>query len=97
MEERSVAENSFSEAFSGLVEIPPADVVTGMIGIFVFGIILGMLIYLPYAKKHSKLPLERLSGDMIWQYKPDWIVFVAGCVVFLIVSFLLVSGLLRDL
>ena len=97
MEDHSVAENSFGEAFSGLIEIPPVDVVIGMVGIFVFGIILGMLIYLPYAQKHSKLPLERLSGDMIWRYKPDWIVFVGGCVIFLIVSFLLVSGLLREL
>ena len=97
MEDHDIAENSFGEAFSGLIEAPPADVAIGMIGIFVFGIILGMLIYLPYAQKHSKLPLERLSGDMIWHYKPDWIVFVAGCVVFLIVRFLLVSGLLREL
>ena len=97
MDEKSIAGNSVGEAFSGLIEIPPADVVIGMFGIFFFGIILGMLIYLPIAKKNSKLPLERLSGDMIWRMKPDWIVFVGGCVVFLIVSFLLVSGLLREI
>lgn len=90
-------ENSISDAFTGLFEMPPMDVVIGMVGILIFGLMLGALIYLPVAEKNSKLPLERLSGEIIWRYKPDWIVFVLGCVVFLGVSFLLVSGLLRDL
>lgn len=90
-------ENSVSDAFTGLFEMPPMDVVIGMVGILIFGLMLGALIYLPVAEKNSKLPLERLSGEIIWRYKPDWIVFVLGCVVFLSVSFLLVSGLLREL
>lgn len=90
-------ENSISDAFTGLFEMPPMDVIIGMVGILIFGLMLGALIYLPVAEKNSKLPLERLSGEIIWRYKPDWIVFVLGCVVFLGVSFLLVSGLLRDL
>ena len=95
--ERDLVGNSFSDAFSGLIEIPPMDVTVGMIGILFFGIMLGALMYLPVAHKSSKLPLERLSGEMIWKYKPDWFVFVVGCVLFLAVSFLMVSGLLRDL
>ncbi len=89
------AETSISDAFTGLFEMPPMDVAIGLIGILVFGIMLGALIYLPVAEKNSKLSLERLSGEIIWRYKPDWIIFVVGCVVFLCVSFLMVSGLLR--
>lgn len=95
--DRDVAGNSVGEAFSGLIEIPPLDVTVGLIGILIFGLVLGALIYLPVAEKNSKLSLERLSGEIIWRYKPDWVVFVIGCVIFLAVSFLLVSGLLRDL
>ena len=95
--EREIAGNSVSDAFSGLFEMPPMDVIIGMIGILIFGLMLGALIYLPVAEKNSKLSLERLSGEIIWRYKPDWIIFVLGCVVFLCVSFLLVSGLLREL
>lgn len=93
--DNAFAETSFSDAFTGLFEMPPMDVAIGLIGILVFGIMLGALIYLPVAEKNSKLPLERLSGEIIWRYKPDWIIFVVGCVVFLCVSFLMVSGLLR--
>lgn len=94
--DREVAGNSVGDAFSGLIEIPPLDVTVGLIGILIFGLMLGALIYLPVAEKNSKLSLERLSGEIIWRYKPDWVVFVIGCVIFLAVSFLLVSGLLRD-
>ena len=90
-------ENSISDAFSGLFEVPPFDVIIGLLGILIFGLMLGALIYLPVAEKNSTLPLERLSGEIIWRYKPDWIIFVLGCVIFLIVSFLLVSGLLREI
>ena len=89
--------NSIGDAFSGLFSAPPFDVIIGMLGILIFGLMLGALIYLPVAEKNSNLPLERLSGEIIWRYKPDWIIFVLGCVVFLGVSFLLVSGLLREL
>lgn len=95
--EREAAGNSVGDAFSGLIEMPPMDVAIGMVGILIFGLMLGALIYLPVAEKNSKLSLERLSGEIIWRYKPDWIIFVLGCVVFLGVSFLLVSGLLRDI
>ncbi|MBQ4404984.1 MAG: hypothetical protein II857_11345 [Selenomonadaceae bacterium] len=95
--ERELAENSIGDAFSGFFETPPTDVIIGMVGILIFGLMLGALIYLPVAEKNSKLPLERLSGEIIWRYKPDWIIFVLGCVVFLGVSFLLVSGLLREI
>ena len=93
---KEVAGSSVGEAFSDLIEIPPMDVTVGFIGILIFGLMLGALIYLPVAEKNSPLSLERLSGEIIWRYKPDWLVFVIGCVVFLGVSFLLVSGLLRD-
>ncbi|MBE8955540.1 MAG: hypothetical protein SR2Q5_07790 [Quinella sp. 2Q5] len=97
MEREVVAENSVSAAFSGLVTMPPAEVLIGMACILIFGIVLGALIYLPVAEKNSPLPLEKLSGEIIWRYKPDWILFVLGCIVFLCVSFLLVSGFLRDI
>ena len=95
--ERDIAGNSVSDAFSGLVTMPPPDVIIGMVGILFFGLMLGALIYLPVAEKNSKLSLEKLSGEIIWRYKPDWIIFVLGCVVFLGVSFLMVSGLLREI
>ncbi|MBR2775014.1 MAG: hypothetical protein IKD73_08530 [Selenomonadaceae bacterium] len=88
--------NSVGDAFSGLLEVPPFDVIIGLLGILIFGLMLGALIYLPIAEKNSKLSLERLSGEIIWRYKPDWIIFVLGCLVFLGVSFLMVSGYLRE-
>ena len=96
MNKEVVADSSVSDAFSSLIEIPPADVTVGFIGILLFGLMLGALIYLPVAEKNSPLSLEHLSGEIIWRYKPDWIVFIIGCVIFLCVSFLLVSGFLRD-
>lgn len=95
--ERDIAESSVSEAFSGLFSMPPMDVIIGMVGILFFGLMLGALIYLPVAEKNSELSLEKLSGEIIWRYKPDWIVFVLGCIVFLGVSFLMVSGFLREI
>lgn len=97
MERQIAAESSVSEAFTGWIEIPPTEVTIGFIGILIFGLVLGALIYLPIAEKNSQLSLEKLSGEIIWRYKPDWIVFVFGCIIFLIVSFMLVSGFLRDL
>ena len=89
--------HSVGDAFSGLFEMPPTDVIIGMVGILFFGLMLGALIYLPVAEKNSNLSLEKLSGEIIWKYKPDWILFVVGCVIFLGVSFLMVSGLLREI
>ena len=97
MEREVAAENSVSAAFSGLITLPPTEVLIGMVCILVFGILLGALIYLPVAEKNSPLSLEKLSGEIIWRYKPDWILFVLGCVIFLAVSFLLVSGFWREL
>lgn len=97
MERDLAAQNSITAAFSDLIEMPPTEVTIGFVGILIFGLMLGALMYLPIAEKNSKLSLDRLSGEIIWRYKPDWIVFVLGCVIFLGVSFLLVSGLLRDL
>ena len=73
-------------------EILPLDVVIGFIALFVFGMILGAAICLPYVHKNSTLPLEKLSGDWIWHYKPDLVLCIVGCVVFIIMSFLLISG-----
>ena len=97
MEREVAAESSVGAAFEGVFSAPPMDVALGMFGILVFGVLLGALIYLPVAEKNSKLSLERLSGEIIWRYKPDWIIFVLGCIIFLCVSFLMVSGLLREL
>ena len=90
-------DNSFVDAFDGVFHVPPVDVIIGIIGILFFGIVLGALMYLPVAQKHSKLSLEYLSGELIWKYLPDWWIFFLGCVLFLIVSFLMVSGYLRDI
>ena len=95
--EFDVAGNSVSEAFTGVLKMPPMDVIIGMVGILFFGLMLGALLYLPVAEKNSKLSLEKLSGEIIWRYKPDWIIFVVGCIAFLCVSFLMVSGLLREI
>ena len=48
--------------------MPPFEVILGMIGIVLFGIILGALIMLPIVQKKSNYPLEVLSGDLIWRY-----------------------------
>ena len=75
-----------------LSELLPLDVVIGFVALFVFGMILGAAICLPYVHKNSTLPLEKLSGDWIWHYKPDLVLCIVGCVVFIIMSFLLISG-----
>ena len=75
--------------------LPPIDIIIGLICIAVFGLLLGALIYLPVAVKDSPLPIEKLSNDIIWRYMPDWLLMFIGCVIFIIISFLLVSGYLR--
>ena len=92
-----VADSSFSEIFSDLFSIPPLDVIIGLICVLIFGVTLGFLLYMPVAHKSSKLPLEKLSNELIWRYTPDWLIMIIGCVIFLIVSFLMVSGYLREL
>ena len=75
--------------------LPPIDIIIGLICIGIFGLLLGALIYLPVAVKDSPLPIEKLSNDIIWRYVPDWLVMFIGCVIFIVLSFLLVSGYLR--
>ena len=75
--------------------LPPIDIIIGLICIGVFGLMLGALIYLPVAAKESPLPIEKLSGDIIWRYMPDWLLMVLGCLIFIIISFLMISGFLR--
>ena len=75
--------------------LPPLDIIIGLIFIGIFGLVLGALIYLPVAVKDSPLPIEKLSNDIIWRYFPDWLLSFIGCVIFLLLSFLLVSGFLR--
>ena len=90
-------ENSFSEVFADAFTMPPVDVIIGLICILFFGITLGFLLYFPVAHKASKLPLEKLSNELIWRYTPDWLILIIGCIISLIVSFLLVSGYWREL
>ena len=80
---------------NSMINLMPIDVIIGFIFLFVFGLILGAAICLPYAHKHSTLPLEKLSGDWIWHYKPDLILCIVGCLIFIIMSFLLISGIWR--
>ncbi|MBR1396520.1 MAG: hypothetical protein IJ563_03180 [Selenomonadaceae bacterium] len=75
--------------------LPPIDIIIGLVCIGLFGILLGALIYLPVAAKESPLSIEKLSGDVIWRYVPDWLLLFIGCVIFIIISFLLISGFLR--
>lgn len=73
----------------------PIDVIIGFICILLFGLALGAIIYLPFAHKTSDLPLERLSNDLVWNYAPDWLLIFVGCVIFLVMSFILISGMWR--
>lgn len=77
------------------MELPPIDIIIGLVCIGIFGLLLGALIYLPVAVKESPLSIEKLSGDIIWRYMPDWLLMFIGCIIFIILSFLLVSGFLR--
>lgn len=92
-----VEEYTFSDLFSDLFSLPPLDVIIGLICIIIFGVALGFLLYLPVAHKSSKLPLEKLSNELIWRYTPDWLIMIFGCVIFLTVSFFMVSGYLREI
>ncbi len=80
---------------NSLINLIPLDVIVGFVCIFIFGMILGAAICLPYVHKRSTLPLEKLSGDWIWHYKPDLILCIVGCLIFIIMSFLLISGIWR--
>ena len=78
-----------------VINLMPLDVVVGFVCLFIFGMILGAAICLPYVHKRSTLPLEKLSGDWIWHYKPDLVLCIVGCLIFIIMSFLLISGIWR--
>ncbi|MBQ7704409.1 MAG: hypothetical protein IJT73_03135 [Selenomonadaceae bacterium] len=73
----------------------PIDVLIGWVCVLIFGMILGAVIYLPYAQKDSELPLERLTGDWVWNYAPEWILLLLSCIIFLLIGFMLISGLWR--
>ncbi len=75
--------------------LPPVDVLVGFVCVFLFGMMLGAIIYLPIAHHNSELPLERLSGDLIWRYAPDWLLLFISSIFFLVLSFLLISGMWR--
>lgn len=77
------------------VTIPPIEVIVGIILVFVVGLILGAAICLPIVHKNSDLPLEKLSGDLIWRYAPDWVLSIFGCIIALVLCFLLISGIWR--
>ena len=74
---------------------PPVEVILGLVMIFLIGLALGAAICLPIVHKNSDIPLEKLSGDWIWKYTPDWILSVLGCVISLTLCFILISGLWR--
>ena len=73
----------------------PIDVILGFIFVFVFGAILGAIIYLPIAHKTSDLPLEKLSNDLVWRYFPDWLLILISLIIFLVINFMLIGGMWR--
>ena len=75
--------------------LPPVEVIIGWVVVFVTGLALGAAICLPIVHKHSDIPLERLSGEWIWRYTPDWLLSVVGCIITLVLCFLLISGMWR--
>lgn len=79
-------------ALNDFFDTIPLDVIVGFICLFVFGMVLGAAVCLPYVHKNSTLPLEKLSGDWIWHYKPDLILCIVGCLAFIVMSFLLIGG-----
>ena len=71
---------------------PPVEVLLGFILIFAVGVALGAAICLPIVHKNSDIQLEKLSGDWIWKYTPDWVLSIIGCVVALVCCFIMISG-----
>ena len=72
--------------------LPPPEIALGLIMIFFTGLVLGAAICLPIVHKNSDIPLEKLSGDWIWKYTPDLVLSIVGCVITIIVSFILIGG-----
>ncbi len=72
--------------------LPPLEVILGMIIVALAGVALGAAICLPIVHKNSDIPLEKLSGDWIWKYTPDLVLSIVGCVITIIVSFILIGG-----
>ena len=75
--------------------LPPIDILLGLVSIGFFGVVLGALIYLPIADKDSPLALERLTSDILWKYMPDWLLMFIGCLIFITLSFMMISGAMR--
>ena len=75
--------------------LPPMEVILGFVMIFLIGLALGAAICLPIVQKNSDIPLEKLSGDWIWKYTPDWVLCIIGCVLSLVMCFILISGMWR--
>lgn len=73
----------------------PIDVIIGFLCLILFGMIFGAIIYLPVAHKNSELTLEKLSNDLIWNYAPQWLLAVISCIIFLVISFMLIGGMWR--
>ena len=75
------------------MSLPPVEVILGFVIIFFTGLALGAAICLPIVHKNSDIPLEKLSGDLIWKYTPDLVLSIVGCVVALIFCFVMISGM----
>ena len=75
--------------------LPPIDIVLGLVSIGFFGTVLGALIYLPIADKESPMALEKLTADILWKYLPDWLLSFIGCIIFITLSFMMISGFMR--
>lgn len=75
----------------------PIDVIIGFTFLVIFGFVTGAMICLPFAHRSSNLPLEKLSSDLVWRYAPDWILIFIACIIFIIISFLLIGGIWRIL
>ena len=75
--------------------LPRIDVLMGFACILAIGVVIGAVLYLPVAHYESKIPLEKLTADIIWKYAPDWILLLAGCIVLVTLCFLLLGGIWR--
>ncbi len=75
--------------------LPRIDVLMGFASILAIGVVMGAVIYLPVAHYESKIPLEKLTADIVWKYLPDWVLLMAGCIGLLTICFLLLGGIWR--
>ncbi len=75
--------------------LPHVDVLMGFLCILLIGVVIGAVCYLPVAHYESKIPLEKLTNDIVWKYLPDWILLLAGCIALVVLCFLLLGGIWR--